>query len=119
MTCIWMWGVFHCSLEGAGLLPPEPPHQSACCINANPCTHDGCEKVESGEIKLWQESAKAKAPDFLVSICSLWPQILIPEPQIAAEPSSEQFDHSLGWVPSWQFVRRAAPAPRAPASILA
>lgn len=120
LLALWLPTTQHCGLEAAGLIAAESPHGAdvGCCqTGSGPCTHDGCNVVESGLIKSSNEAIKVPTPSLAACTCFLCLQLL--PPVVAVEPilavtSSESPEH---WVPVWQFVRRAAPLSRAPSLV--
>ncbi|WP_157772255.1 hypothetical protein [Lacunisphaera limnophila] len=120
LLALWLPTTQHCGLEAAGLIGAEVPHgsDSGCCqVGSGPCTHDGCNVVESALIKSTNEVIKVPTPSLATCTCFLCLQLLMPvlavEPNLAVS-DSEKPEH---WVPVWQFVRRAAPLSRAPALV--
>lgn len=120
LLALWLPTTQHCGLEAAELIAAEIPHgaEAKCCeMGDSPCTHDGCNVVESSLIKSSSDPLKVPTPSLAACACLLCLQ-LVP-PVVAAEPifavtASESPEH---WVPVWQFVRRAAPPVRAPSLV--
>lgn len=124
MLAVWLASSQHCGLEAAGLITREAPHSTAhlttagCCQDTgNPCTHDGCNVVESGTINPTNPFLKAPAPSLLACACFICLQLVAPD--VSAEPTlvAADLDRPKNWVPAWHFVRRAAPLSRAPSLI--
>ncbi len=86
---------------------------------ADSCAKDGCNTLESGSYKLGVVKTKAPAPTLHAPLFL----VLMPTTLTVAVAefgfTPEEFARPLDWVPSWQFVRRAAPPSRAPAITLA
>ena len=119
LLALWLPTTQHCGLEAAGLIAPEAPHADAkCCAMGNgPCTHDGCNVVESSLIKSSNDTIKVPTPSLAACTCflclQLLPSVWAVEPSLAvSEPETPEH-----WVPAWQFVRRAAPLSRAPSLV--
>lgn len=120
LLALWLPTTQHCGLEAAELIAAETPHgaEAKCCeMGDSPCTHDGCNVVESSLVKSSNDTLKVPTPSLAGCACFLCLQ-LVP-PGLAAEPifaitASESPEH---WVPVWQFVRRAAPQVRAPSLV--
>ena len=120
LLALWLPTTQHCGLEAAGLIAAEVPHgaDAGCCqTGGGPCTHDGCNVVESSLIKSSNEVIKVPTPSLAACTCFLCLQLL--PPVVAVEPifavtASDSPEH---WIPVWQFVRRAAPLSRAPSLV--
>lgn len=124
MLAVWLASSQHCGLEAAGIIAQDASHgsphtaTSSCCSDTgNPCSHDGCNVVESGTINPAVSFLKAPAPSLVVCACFICLQLVAPD--VSAEPTlvAADLDRPKDWVPAWQFVRRAAPLSRAPSLI--
>lgn len=115
---LWLGATQHCNLEAAGILTPhaESGPENGCCAGTDDgCAADGCESVENGAFRNGSDGATLDVPvfsccDFLVCLN------LDPRPAEVAASSAwlTDFERPLDWVPTWQFVQRAALSPRAP-----
>ena len=116
-----LWGPVtqHCDLEAAGLLAAHEAHPTEinCCEPSEPCAHDGCELVENGTYRSSGSLLTAVTPALLACTYFICPQLATPDvrdetvlPVVAAVKPQD-------WVPTWHFVRRAAPLSRAPSSL--
>jgi len=112
---MWFGAAHHCDAEIAFDLCD----QAMCCTSPAGCAQDGCETVESGDYRIAETNLKTPAP-ILVWV-SLFNAAAIET--AAARPvvlaSEKLTEWPLDWVPSWHFVRRAAPPSRAPSLVLA
>jgi hypothetical protein len=116
LAIFWMIATQHCGLEAAGVLAAHCEQASGAqgCGGAD---HDGdaCKTVESGEYKLADVSSKVSPPQLVACVCLTY----IAFAELRPEPSAESlalgyFERAPNWVPTWQFVQRAALTPRAP-----
>lgn len=117
LLALWLPTTQHCGLEAAGLIAAEVPHgaEAECCENSgSPCTHDGCNVVESSLIKLNNEIIKAPTPSLSVCACFLCVELLMPVLAVETGLAVSESEKPKHWVSVWQFVRRAAPLARAP-----
>jgi hypothetical protein len=115
MAAFWLLATQHCNLEAAQLLAEHAPSEQNCCEGGEAhCVHDGCRSVEDLGFSV---SNVTKAPLPALTLCACWE--LMATTLVAAEAPSAWTDlaveRALDWVPTWQFVRRAACSPRAPA----
>lgn len=104
----WVPITQHCRFEAAGLSVVECEHAPSVV-----CSADCCGVVESGSYKNRAGKLKVSAPAILTStwqIVVLAAEIALPEPS----PRWPELIRPPEWIPSWQFVRRAAPPSRAP-----
>ena len=75
--------------------------------------------AEDGSIAASITSVKVPGPQ-LLDLFVLF--LATPGPVAVSEPPpavAKVFEGPLGWIPTWSFERRTAPAPRAPSPILA
>lgn len=117
---LWLPTTQHCGLEAAGLIAPEAPHAAAanCCSNGvSPCTHDGCQVLESSLLKQTDNSVKAPMPSLVACTCFLCLQLLIPDSAVEPILTVSEPGRPQPWIPIWQFARRAAPLSRAPSLV--
>lgn len=112
---LWLPVTQHCCLEAAGLLAEtQNPAPTTCCETGNWCSHDVCSAVESGVIKDGRTAFKVLPPDFSPCLCLLCLRLSLPDLLDESVLLVSAPEHPLDWVPTWQFVRRAAPLARAP-----
>lgn len=122
LLAVWLTATQHCALEAAGLWGSS--HEAtadACCSGSEDhCAHDGCDLVEGGSFHAANPWVKVPVPDLQAGAWLLCLQSLATD--ATAEPVAEfvaGVERPLGWLPTRHFARRAAPSPRAPASIRA
>lgn len=115
LALAWVPLTQHCGLEALGVLATHC--SDAASTDSHGCAGDGCKQVENGGYKPSSGSIKVPAPQLLVCACALCLNLgplNFPVLETAAAPSGGRpFD----WVPSWLFVRRAAPPSRAPSLV--
>ena len=124
LAALWLPVTLHCDWEAAGLLAAHDTSHanSDCCDTANaepaPCADDGCELVETGLYRSSGRLLQVAAPSVTACTWFLCLQLArlsgITEPVTPVTASG----NPAGWVPMWNFERRAAPLSRAP-SVLA
>lgn len=119
LLTLWLPITQHCGLEAAGLIEADAAHDAGGCCRevSDPCTHDGCNVVESGFTKPALVALKV-APPSGACVCLLCLPLCVTDPAAVPELTVAAPDRPLDWVPAWHFVRRAAPLSRAP-SLLA
>ena len=119
LASFWLLAAMHCELEAAGLLESHAVADQACCVGGEDhCSHDGCKIVEDGGYSL-SAPAKVSSPQLAVCFCLICSSISAPAVEAVIGYSSGYFERSLNWAPTWQFVQRAALAPRAPSLTVA
>ena len=114
---VWFPVTQHCNLEAAGLIAQQCSDD---CATGQATSDDGCGVVEAGLYKAGTDLAKVPAPELLACDCFFRLQFssLVEFAELSLVPV-ESVEHPLDWVTTWQFVRRAAPSPRAPSVSLA
>lgn len=124
LAFILLAATLHCRLETTGILPShcEQVNGSSGCGTDGSCAGDGCKTVENGAYKVTNSTPKVPAPQYSVCAAILWVDVTV----LALEDFvgvgfaiRSDFEQPLDWVPSWQFVRRAAPLSRAPSLMVA
>jgi len=119
LLALWLPATLHCDLEAAALWLDHGEHAGeACCVPSMGCTHDGCDTLEGGALKLTDSPARVPLPALHACICLI---CATPPPadNLAATGSARAADSlATAWVPRWHFVRRAAPLSRAPALLV-
>ena len=117
LLAVWLPATLHCDLEVVGaMLSPG----TDCCATAKSCSNDGCDVLERGLYRSVNDLVKVPAPGWSVCrgpFCSYVPPVADSHQKIVPPP--ESLERPCDWVPSWQFVRRAAPPSRAPDCALA
>ncbi|MDO8544817.1 MAG: hypothetical protein Q7S40_30605 [Opitutaceae bacterium] len=122
LLAFWLLATQHCRLEAAGLIEPHAVADQTCCPGGEAhCSHDGCDTVENEGYRIDSDSAVIPAPQFAACLCLICWNLSVPSFEIREgdASSSENFERPLNWVPTWQFVQRAALLPRAPSFVLA
>lgn len=115
VAAMWLTATHHCGLEAAEIWEAHAPVQQTCCEGGEThCTHDGCESVEE---RGFNQTSVAKVSPPILTLCTWIVSSVSDVPVFELLPiaAAHEFDHPLNWVPAWQFTRRAAPSPRAPA----
>lgn len=120
LAALWLPATQHCDLEAAGMLSAhcdEPTGMEGSGSDCN-CVSDGCDMVESGDYKVSPQTAKVSAPILSVLACLFSVASLShSEEPFAGTMLGSDHGHPVEWVPTWQFVQRAALSPRAPSLI--
>ncbi|MGH7945606.1 MAG: hypothetical protein ACREF9_11420 [Opitutaceae bacterium] len=116
LLAFWLIATQHCALEAAGVLDAHSDGEAAgCCSAANGCATDGCATVEGGAYRPDSAPAAIAAPQLTICLFLADWNITAPPPDIlASDITAGHFERPLEWVPTWRFVQRAAPSPRAP-----
>lgn len=117
----WLLATQHCGLEAAGVFEQHTAVDQKCCSGGEPhCSHDGCDTVENGNYKVDSDVPTVPVPQFVECFCLICCHISAPPLEASVDDLSWKYiERPLNWVPTWQFVQRAAPAPRAPSLGLA
>ena len=120
LVTLWFPATMHCALESANALPHWASCQTA-AKDADHCSGDPCATVETALAKQTNPTLKLSEPDVLACACLV---CLFAQPDIFSTHDSRAltgraFGPAAAWISNWQFVRRAAPLPGAPASLLA
>lgn len=117
----WLAAAQHCNLEAAGIFTSHASESSdtGCCASSGGgCASDGCELVENGAFRNTQDDVIVLIPCLSCCECLICLSLVVPPPatlELMASPDC--LERPLDWVPTWQFVQRAALSPRAPSSI--
>lgn len=121
LAALWLPATQHCDLEAAGMLSAhcdQPAGMQGTGADDH-CAGDGCDVVESGGYKVSSNTAKVSAPTLAVLACLFTGDSLShPAETSAGTLLGSDHGHPVEWVPTWQFVQRAALSPRAPSGIL-
>ena len=116
LLATWLPATEHCALEAAGFFAETCPDGCA----GTPGEKDGCDTVENGAYKLSGDTLKVPAPDLFVCVCHLCLHQIQSDATFELVPAfGALHERPRDWVPSWQFVRRAAPPSRAPTLLCA
>ncbi|HVU18304.1 MAG TPA: hypothetical protein VHD32_15480 [Candidatus Didemnitutus sp.] len=116
LLALWMPATQHCALEAVGALITTCTDN---CATGESPDKDGCGSIESGNFKPSGAIVKAPAPSLFACAFHLCLQLA---PQAHHESISLigcAVVRADAWIPTWQFVRRAAPLPGAPSLSLA
>jgi hypothetical protein len=121
LVALWLPATLHCQLKAVGLVwTPAHADKADCCAAGQPCDRDGCNSIEKSTYKFGDTDSKATLPDFTTGLCLLCLLCLAVLLSGALTLKvNERLDQLSGWIQNWQFVRRAAPPPRAPSMLLA
>lgn len=116
LTLLWVPLTQHCGWEALGLVAKTCT--AVVCSDVRPCAGDACKEMENGSYKSSSDGIKASAPQ-LLAVAGACLNLASVNPIVAQPPPPSAVERPFDWVPSWQFVRRAAPPARAPALIAA
>ena len=119
MALLWLPATQHCDLEAAGILTShcEQTNGSLGCGD-DQHAGDGCKAVEGGGYMLGGGPPKLSAPQPAVCVCLICLHVAEPRLESTVGVFSRRYcERPLDWVPSWQFVRRAALLPGAPSFV--
>lgn len=118
---LWLGATQHCNLEAAGLSADHTDGAagSGCCAGSDyDCAADGCESVENGAYRNASDDVTVKVPAFYCCQCLVGLKLELRPAEIVVNfPRRTILARPLDWVPTWQFVQRAARSPRAPSLI--
>jgi hypothetical protein len=120
LLAFWLVATQHCGLESAGLFAAHDNQAEAngCCASSEGCANDGCEMVEKGAYRSDSAGLAIASPQLSACLWSVNWNIAVPVRELRAEVSfRRQFERPRDWLPTWQFVQRAAPSPRAPSFV--
>lgn len=116
LLALWLVATQHCGLEALGLFAEhaETVADTGCCAGSDQCERDDCHTLENGGYRIDGASVKVAAPRLTLGDPSEeW--IAIPEPEPLPDINlTGILASALDWVPTWQFVRRAAAPAHAP-----
>jgi hypothetical protein len=116
LVAFWLPATQHCALEAAGML------STTCldhCDAAESSGKDGCGSIENGSYKPTGNTLKVAAPQLLTCLCFLCLHLEPKAPDGSRSLIGGALRQADAWIPTWQFVRRAAPLPGAPSLFLA
>jgi hypothetical protein len=117
LLAAWLPATQHCVLDAAGLIT------KACADVSNvdqDHAKDACTTVEVAAYKTSTSTLKVSAPDLATCVCQLCLHLSARAvPATSVLLPARALDRPRDWVATWQFVRRAAPLPRAPSLTLA
>jgi len=116
LLALWLPATQHCALEAVGAL-------SVTCSNhgstAESSKGDACSAIEDGSYKPAGQMLRVSAPCLIAVVIFQCPPLALSDPGPALPVSGESVREAEAWLPTWQFVRRAAPLPGAPSELLA
>jgi len=115
----WLPVTQHCRLEAMGVALMQCEHAGSANADSDSCARDGCSALEGGSYKLTTAKLSVPAPTLLEPIFIILVPTALKVEVAKVEFAPEERARPLNWVPSWQFVRRAAPPSRAPSVSLA
>lgn len=115
-VALWLLATQHCGFEAAGIFEQHTAVDQTCCAGGEPhCSHDGCDTVEGGSYRIDNDTPSVPAPQFAECFCLICSDLAAPLLEVSAgDLPCELVERPLNWVPTWQFVQRAALSPRAP-----
>lgn len=117
LLALWLPTTQHCMLEAAEFVQKSCHEQGA--ASDQKCAADECATLESAQYRLASTFIQVVAPEWHDCLCLLC--LKAPEFQSDASIRSAltASEYPRDWVPTWHFVRRAAPPSRAPTSLCA
>jgi hypothetical protein len=119
LAVFWLFATLHCELEAAEIFESHAVADQVCCDGGEEhCSHDGCQLVEGGHYSV-NPAAKVSSPQLALCYCLICLSIGAVEVEAEDGYSPDYFERPLDWVPTWQFVQRAALSPRAPSLMMA
>jgi hypothetical protein len=117
VAAFWLLATQHCGLEAIGF-GFDSNHDLAHCASGEDI--DGCKTVEEGGFKSMGNALSAPAPDLTICLLLIYASFVpATAPDDASVMPADFVEHPRAWVPTWQFVQRAALSPRAPTLSLA
>ena len=117
LLALWFPATEHCALADLGLLPQWCADN---CETGQADSQDACGTIESGAYRSANGSLKVSAPSIMAGAAILF--LLQPATKVMPESAilpAESYRRPQTWTGTWHFVRRAAPAPRAPSVCVA
>lgn len=115
LLAFWLVATQHCGLEAAGVLSGHEAEAAGCCATSKGCENDGCATVENGGYRLGNTATIIASPPLTAYLWSVDWSLWVPPRKLHADVSLRRpFEQPLDWLPTWQFVQRAALLPRAP-----
>jgi hypothetical protein len=120
LLAFWLLATQHCGLESAGLFAAHDIQTEAngCCASSDGCANDGCETVEEGAYRSDNTAPAIASPQLSPCLWSVNWSIKVPVRELRADVLfRRQLERPLDWLPTWQFVQRAALSPRAPSFV--
>jgi hypothetical protein len=122
LLAVWLVATQHCGLEAAteffGAHSEESAGTGCCPGDRSGCVNDGCEAIEDALYKSDVADLRLPAPQLAACLdLSFLPPLVPPTEDLSRRPSRLDFERPLDWLPTWQFVQRAALSPRAPSVV--
>jgi hypothetical protein len=118
LLAFWLVATQHCGLEAAGVLSGHEAEAAGCCASSEGCENDGCATVEDGGYRLGNTAPILASPELVTCLWSVDWNLKVPPRELRTDVSFRTpFERPLDWLPTWQFVQRAALLPRAPSLV--
>ena len=120
LLACWLVATQHCGLESAGLFAAHDGQVEAngCCASSEGCANDGCEMVEEGAYRPDPATLGIVSPQLSPCLWSVTWNSHVSVVELRTNVSDcGRHERPLDWLPTWQFVRRAALSPRAPSFV--
>lgn len=123
LLALWLPATLHGSLETAGILAPHTDcHHSGNCDSENQdanCHSESHGSIDEGSYKPSFANANVKAPAPILSVLTTLNDLteITPQTIIVGMISPARTDAPPELAPTWQFITRAAPSPRAPGTL--
>ncbi len=115
LLALWLPVTLHCHLEAAELWPEHGNHaDTTCCAPKEDCTKDACSVLEGDALRNADTFTRAPLPVPYICLEQICFRPIEPMLHDDAKPEPESLRHTLNWVPTWHFARRAAPWSGAP-----
>lgn len=118
LAALWLPATQHCGLEAAEVLAGDCAGETGetGCATAERCAADSCASVEEAGYRAETRTLEIGAPVAVPCVCLTCLLRAAPaEPALVLTPP-DPGQRPRDWVPSWVFVRRAAPPAHAPDS---
>lgn len=119
LLALWLPATQHCGLEAAGMISSAVDcHEANDCQTPHEksnCDADNCQAVENAAYKNSLTVLKIDTPAVLTCLCCL--HEITPETIWVPLISPERTTTPPELAPSWHFIARAAPSPRAPTTV--
>lgn len=114
LLALWLPATQHCGLEAAGVLNADchAPGDASSDHDKSPCDTDNCQSVEAGAYTSHFLIIQIAPPAVFACLPGL-PEIFRPTIQVPLIARSRT-NPPPELAPTWQFIARAAPSPRAP-----
>ena len=120
LLAFWLPATQLCALEMAGVLRLDDAPEESCCGGNLCCGENECRLMEGATFQRDNAAPKVFVPLILTWVSFI--ELHAPGASLNDETKNfgcESIERPKGWIPRWQFVRRAALMPRAPSSLSA